>query len=256
MQTMLADQFPVCLLVVLIPLVLCVIVYSIIAAGKARQRRLEEFLAIAREHGLVFDPSSRRGFDDEHPHLEAFRKGHSRRAYNLLAGRCPTRSGPHAELSCIAGDYEYKITTSSGKQTRTVTYTFSFAILVVPSREPLPDILVRREHLLDRVAGFLGFDDIDFESAEFSRKFMVKSTDKRFAYDLIDAQMMEFLMAAEPPNIDLGGYEACLWFSDTRPLEPAALLALLRWGAEFYDRWPRVLRARLARTNDTRRPPA
>ena len=49
--------------------------------------------------------------------------------------------------------------------------------------------------LLDKVSEFVGFDDIDFESAEFSRKFYVKSHDKRWAYDIIHPLMMEYLLA-------------------------------------------------------------
>ena len=50
--------------------------------------------------------------------------------------------------------------------------------------------------MLDKITEFAGFNDIDFESAEFSRKFYVKSPDKRWAYDVIHPRMMEFLLAS------------------------------------------------------------
>ena len=43
---------------------------------------------------------------------------------------------------------------------------------------------------------FFGFDDIDFESAEFSKKFFVKAKDKRWAYDVIHTRAMELLLGS------------------------------------------------------------
>ena len=59
----------------------------------------------------------------------------------------------------------------------------------------VPDLLIRPEGFFDKVAGAFGFDDIDFESEEFSRAFFVKSSDKRFAYDVLHPRMLELLMA-------------------------------------------------------------
>lgn len=236
-------------LCLLVPVAIAIVVAIAVAANKANQRRLAEFRAVAEESGLNFDPSSRPGFDREHPRIECFQQGHSRRAFNLLSGALAPRPGAEesAQLQCIVGEYEFKVTTSNGKSTQTVTYTFGFAILIT-RWHVLPDMLIRHEGFFDKIAGFLGFDDIDFESAEFSRTFMVKSSDKRFAYDLIDAQMMEFLLQAQGgtvPNIDVGDSGFCLWYGQSKRLEPRELLKLLDWGREFFGRWPRVLRADL-----------
>ena len=39
-----------------------------------------------------------------------------------------------------------------------------------------------------------GYQDIKFESAEFSKTFCVRSPDKKFAYDVCNAKMMEYLL--------------------------------------------------------------
>ena len=62
------------------------------------------------------------------------------------------------------GDFVYKITTSTGKSTQTRTYRFSYLILHLPFGN-VPDLLIRREGMFDKLAGAFGFDDIDFESA-------------------------------------------------------------------------------------------
>ena len=232
------------LMCLVIPVGIAIVVAAAIAAHRAEQRRRAEFLAVAAEAGLLYSPESMGDWDDRWPRFECFQRGHGREAFNLLSGRLGG-AGPE----CVLGEYRFKETHGSGKNRRTVTYTFGFAIVMVPL-DGMPDILIRREGFLDKVAGFLGFDDIDFESVEFSRAFMVKSQDKRFAYDLIDAQMMEFLMGAGTPNIDLGacgpGRGAfCLWHSQNTRLEPRELLQLGRWGEAFLGRWPRVVQARM-----------
>ena len=71
---------------------------------------------------------------------------------------------------------------------------------------------------MDKIAGALGFHDINFESSEFSRKFHIKCADKKFAYDVIHPRMMEFLLAAaqrgdiEPVMI----YGGCCLMTDGR----------------------------------------
>jgi hypothetical protein len=45
------------------------------------------------------------------------------------------------------------------------------------------------------LADFLGFDEIKFESAEFSREFHVKSADRKWAYDVLNPRAMEFLLS-------------------------------------------------------------
>jgi hypothetical protein len=48
-----------------------------------------------------------------------------------------------------------------------------------------------------------GYQDIKFESAEFSKTFCVRSPDKKFAYDVCHAQMMEYLLANRDLSIEI-----------------------------------------------------
>ncbi len=108
----------------------------------------------------------------------------------------------------------------------------------------VPDLLIRREGLFDKLAGAFGFDDIDFESVEFSRRFHVKSPDKRFAYDVIHARMMEFLLAGEAAAIDIECGRCCV--SDGRKRwDPQQFEDTLTWIRQFFDLWPEHLTARL-----------
>ena len=86
-------------------------------------------------------------------------------------------------------------------------------------------------------AGAFGFDDIDFESAEFSKRFYVKSPDKRFAYDVVHPRMMEFLLDRKAPCVDIENARCCI--SDgSRRWSPQQFRSTLGWLDTFFERWP------------------
>ena len=69
----------------------------------------------------------------------------------------------------------------------------------------------------------MGFDDIDFESHEFSKKFVVRSKDKKFAYDFCNAQMIDYLLGHPDINIEVDqnslalGFGSCLKVEEIEP---------------------------------------
>ena len=211
-------------------------------AWKAERQRTLDLMALARQLGFRFDPSRDRSLDSRYAHFEVFRQGHSRCARNMMTGHlaCGEHSYP-----TLMGDYEYKITTSNGKTTQTTTYRFSFAILHLPFAA-VPDVLIRPEDFFDRIKSAVGFDDIDFESAEFSRSYYVKSPDRRFAYDLIDPRMIEFFLATRPSAIDME--QGRILLTDGRHRWKAAeFQQRLRWVEQYLDHWPRHVVDALAR---------
>lgn len=211
---------------------------------KAERQRTLDLVTMARQLGFQFDAGRDRSLDSRYPHFEVFHQGHSRCASNLMSGdlACGDRSYP-----TLLGDYEYKITTSNGKTTQTTTYRFSFAILHLPF-VGVPDVLIRPEGFFDKVKSAMGFDDIDFESAEFSKSFFVKSPDKRFAYDLIDPRMMDFLLATRPLPIDMERGRMLLTDGRHR-WKPIEFQQRLQWVEQYFDHWPRHLLDQLQNGN-------
>jgi hypothetical protein len=64
-------------------------------------------------------------------------------------------------------------------------------------------LTIGREGWFSKIAQVFGYDDIDFESAQFSRAFCVRSKDKKFAYDICHAQMMEYLLANRDLSVEI-----------------------------------------------------
>lgn len=202
----------------------------------AEGQRRESLHALAAELGWQFDPREDDRHHRRHGHFSSFGKGSRRRAFNTLRGtldlaRCPCR--------VTMGDYRY--TLPQGKSSR--TYRMSYLIAELPFGS-VPALAVRPEGLLHQVAAAFGFDDIDFESAEFSDRFHVRSRDKRFAFDVFHPRMMEFFLAAEPPQLEIAADECCL-VEGKRRWQADLFRERLAWVKEFLDLWPEHLRSRL-----------
>lgn len=237
-------QAPTAILRPVEPLVVIVLVLLVAIGGylawKREQERRAALEALASSLGLRFEPEDDDAHDDEYAQFEIFRRGHSRTAKHTMRGRIELFGRP---CEICAGDFRYKITSGSGKSRSTRTYIFSYLIVHPPW--PAPTLLVRPEGFFDKVKGALGFDDIDFESEDFNRRFWVQSSDKRFAYDVLHPRMMEFLLAQLGSAIDLEGGAMCV--SDgQRRWEPDEFRREIDFVRRFCDLWPRHLLADLA----------
>jgi hypothetical protein len=214
-----------------IVLAIVVIVAAIHSHNVAKQR-VAELSALAARLRWSFDPSEISDYTLDS--FGVFTRGHSQSAYNTLRGVIEINDG---EWTGQAGDFEYKTTSHNGKRTTTHTHYLSYLVIDTPHLGA-PDLAIRREGFFDRFAGFMGFDDIDFESAEFSERFHVKSSNKRFAYAVLDPRMMEFLLESAPPTIELRAGRCCLLRGDSQ-WTPDQFAATIAWAREFFARWPR-----------------
>lgn len=60
-----------------------------------------------------------------------------------------------------------------------------------------PTIRIGRERALDKVVQRIGLRDIELESEEFNRAFVIQCEDPKFATDLLAPEMMEFLLTTK-----------------------------------------------------------
>ena len=214
-------------------LVFCVAVIGAFVSWQQRLQRQRAMAEFAAELGWHFDPHHDSTHDDQYAHFSIFRRGHGRCAYNTMSGLLDMAD---ESLTVKMGDFRYRITSGSGKRRSTKTYRLSYIILHLNFRK-LPNLLSRAEGMFDKLAGIFGFDDIDFESADFSARFLVKSSDKKFAYDISHPRMMEFLLASDPPTVDIEHGAICL--CDGRQLwAPEQFRTRLRWVQDFIALWP------------------
>lgn len=190
--------------------------------------RRKELAAVAQRLGFRFHPGGNFGFERMFAFFELFSRGSGRRSYNLIEGR-------EEETDIRMFDYVYH--TGSGKNRR--THRKTVCLLEIPVKRSFPHVVIRPEGLLDKFASAVGFNDIDFESVEFSRKFFVKSRERRFAYDLVDPRMMEFLLRVDRVCIEVGSRAMLVHYN--RSLSPKRWPGLLNIGRSFIEKIPERL---------------
>jgi len=233
------------LFIIGIPVAIVLVALVIKAAAEAKKRAQERIDAMGRfaeRTGLSFSQAHDTFHDDHYAHFEVFRNGFDRYAYNTISG--PIDLGG-AIVECKAGDFHYKTretyTTTNSKghtttHTRIVKHHFSYFILELPY-DTMPDLLIRREGIFDKIASAFGKNDIDFESSEFSRKYFVKCDNRKFAYDIINQRMIEFLLESKPGLIDIENARICLTNGySTWPAEQFE--GSLGWTLKFLEHWP------------------
>lgn len=179
-----------------------IIAGAIYAAIAARKRR-EAMQALAARLGLQFSQENDRQLADRFGFLNQLAQGSNRYAFNIL-------SGQYRQNEILAFDYHYETHSTDSKGRRqTHHHYFSFFILTLPMA--LPELKISREGFFSKIAQAISYD-IDFESAEFSKTFCVRSRDKKFAYDVCHAQMMEYLLANRDLSIEIENNAMALAF--------------------------------------------
>lgn len=190
-------------ILVLILIVGLVVAAAFAAARAARQRR-EALAQLAARLGLRFDPDQDYALPARFEFLNKLRQGSNRYAFNRLGGNY---RGHEVKVF----DYHFETYSSDSKGRRqTHHHYFSFFMLGLP--RSFPEVTIVREGLLSKIAQAFGYADIDFESAEFSRKYCVRSPDKRFAYDVCHPRMIEYLLANPDLTLEIEGPVLALAF--------------------------------------------
>lgn len=206
-----------------------------------RERKRREALATwCAVDGWSFDPAKVHspGYG-----YELFERGHSRyqrfTARKKLAGATPgleDAPGPEKATARLF-EYHYAVTHSTGKSTHTDHYHFTCALLD-PGAD-LGRVSLRREGLADKLAQAIGFDDIDLEDPEFSKRFVLRARERKDAYDLFDAAMMRYLCAHPDYVLEARGRELLAYVEEDA--SPETYRDLARFVHGFLAQLPRTL---------------
>ena len=162
------------------------------------QKRKKAIRDWAKGRKWSFSSERRKGWERDFSGIKLFQKGHSR------WGQCVVNGILH---DCPVTLLDYQYTTGHGKNRS----THKAGVAILHCGFPTIPLQIRRENPLDKVGEFLGADDIDFESAEFSRKFFVKSADRKWAYDILHTRAMDYLLSAPAVTIEFGFGEIAVY---------------------------------------------
>jgi hypothetical protein len=195
----------------------------------AKKRRLEGFALVASRQGLSFAEEDPFGTLGEP--FALFDRGDGQGVENVLWG-----VWHGSDLRAFDYWYYQESRNAQGHTSRTY-YRFDCVRLGVAAR--CPPTSIDPENFFSRLADALSFHDIEFESEAFNRAFTVRSADEKFANDLIDARMIEWLLAnATDCWIELVDDQILLARTRLAPEELPGLMAL---AAAFVVQVPRVV---------------
>jgi hypothetical protein len=191
-----------------IPVVIVLVVVAIIHSRRKAKERREAMAAWAAKRRLYFHADKVQGFDREYPLFGCLRRGSNRYALNIIGGKL---EGYEMKLF----DYHYE-TTSTDSEGNTTTHTHLFSGVIVEPPFATRQIVIRPEGVFDKVKAAFGWDDINFESAEFSRRYYVACEDKRWAYDVIHGKIMDLLLKARKYTIEGDGQAMMIRMGESR----------------------------------------
>ncbi|ROR72644.1 DUF3137 domain-containing protein [Bogoriella caseilytica] len=208
--------------IVIIAVVVGAIVWSILAHQKRRKEA--QAWAAARQWRFTERSSSM------HQGLRAgvFNTGSSRRASLIL-------EGTFHNVPAASWNYQYTVSSGSGKSRSSTTYHFHVLELGLP--EALPSLELSPDNAFRRFFG----RGIEFEDDEFNRAWRVASDDERIAYDVIHPRMMERLMRPDLRGLSflIQGNRLLIWRRGRQNL--AAIDGGLATLVEFYRHIPDYL---------------
>lgn len=199
----------------------------------AAKKRREAYRALADKLGGTYTPKDPYSLSRKYePAFSTLRNGSNRYAYNVIRGK-------HEGRSLLIFDHHYETYSTDSKGNRT-THHHHRTFLLLHHDTDLGHIDVRPEGMFDKLKAAFGFDDVDFESEEFSRKYFVKAEDRKLAYDLFHPQMIEYFLGI--PKITFTTAGGALLVRRSGLLRPEAIEPLLEDAAGFLERIPRYLR--------------
>lgn len=186
-----------------------------------KTKRRQEMAGWAQANGLKFHPDHDYSIGFRYQPFRWLQEGDNRYGYNIMVGTCSHR------VTC-GFDYHYQMHPANGKGLRR-THHHHFSAIVVEAGLPLKPLSIRPGRFFDMVPEFVGFDVIGFESAEFSRRFWVRSPDRRWAYDVLHQKTMEMMLDYPGFLIDFQGTQVAAYSGHTEfsPKEFASALKLV-----------------------------
>ena len=158
-----------------------------------------------------------------------FSRGHSHVARNVVEAHI---DGEWFEA------WNYRFTTGYGRSSQ----THDWRVLVLQMPPAAAPLSIEKETTGKKVTHPLGGQDIDFESDEFSRMFWVLCDQRHFAYDVIDARMMGFLLEVGPDHTWVWSGSR-LAVATAGKMDRDHVAALMPAARAFRDHVPRIVSA-------------
>ena len=199
-------------------------------AGALALKRSRDLAVVSRRAGLSYSVSD--PFASDRIAFELFRQGDGREVHDVM-----WRNGDDRRTRAFDFEWWDLHRDAQGHETRMVRHS-SCAMAYIGGA--WPPIHIAPEGLGDRfVTAVVGGGDIDFESEEFNRMFVVRCDDRRFANAFLDAGLIDWLTGTKGElSFEVKGRWLLVW---TRRVKPQLLPGLLGVAEQFCEQIPDVV---------------
>ena len=203
-----------------------------------KKKRRELMQRIAVSMNARFSERDPYELADRHePRFPTLRTGSRRYAFNVVHGRLEGRP-----FWLFDHHYETYSHDKNGRKTHHHYRTF----LLRETELDFAPLEARPEGFFDKMKAAFGFDDIDFASAEFSRKWHIGSPDREFAYAVFTPQMIEYFLGLRGLRMSTAGAFALFRLGSGR-MDEQEMADAIRISDGFFERLPRYLKKDIAR---------
>ena len=197
--------------------------------GCLRDRRRQELAGWAQANGLKFLPENDYSIGYRYRPFKCLQQGKNRYGCNIMVGTSGQR---------VMCGFDYHADTNAASiNALHPARADHFSAVVVNAGFPLKPLSIRPQGFFDRVTEFVGFDGIEFESAEFSRRFAVSSPDRRWAYDVLHQKTMEMMLEYPRFRIDFQGTQVAA-YSGHADFSPGEFQSALNLVSGILDNLP------------------
>jgi hypothetical protein len=197
----------------------------------ANLRRRLEFMRFARTYGLNFSPHDPFGLANLPFRL--FTRGVRRKVDNVLWGAW---KGIPIKVFDFMYFEEVRTPAIWSWRPRAAVRRLSCALVEIPVAVAFPPLHIAPEDVLSRLADYVGLRDIELESGEFNARYQVHASERRFAYELIDARLMRWLLSLQRPvSFEVAGRWILAYHGR---VHPTGLIPLIGSAAGFGERVP------------------
>jgi hypothetical protein len=178
-------------------------------------KRMDDLAMLAKKLGLSFASGSDFKLAEHFSFFAWLNRGEARCASHVFHGF-------YQEYPVKVFDYFFA--TPGGKQ----GCSYYWSAYIMELKADFPDTLVSHKTFEMRFLETMGESHTTFESEEFTRAFNVRSADKKFAFDVCNANMMNYLLANRDLILEIHGGGILLLFQDwLRPEKVEANLSRL-----------------------------
>jgi hypothetical protein len=193
---------------------------------RARQQHIRAVAALAQRLGFAFQL-----YDEDHiadMPFALFSRGDGHEADLIV-------SGTHNGMRLRMFDFMYYENNTDGRGNRSRTYhRFTCAILQIPAA--CPPLCLDHEDFLTKLGRHVGIHDVELEYDEFNKRFRVKCKEQKFAFTLLDGDMMQWLLDRDGfETLDVVGPWVLL---AVNRLDPARWPDLGTWLDQFHAHVP------------------